>query len=104
MAAAIAGWTFFGAVRCRAARVSSDLLSPILPTREHGVSLERAVQLGDFGNRRQRVGCLVVAERFDDAAAKEVLPFHDEAVEHVTHSGIAAVGRERTHQRRPDEL
>ena len=104
MAAAIEGCTFFGAVRCRPASVSSVRLSPIFPIARTASSWSGPSSFAIVGQRRQRVRGLVVAERLDDSAAEEVLALHHQAVQHVANPGIGAVCRERARQRRTDEL
>jgi len=80
-----------------------------LPERQRRVVLKRAVELSDARNRVERERRLVVAERLDDAAAKEVL-----AARHVTDQCLACGGdfhalarrgrSERATDRRTDEL
>ena len=83
----------------------SDALVADLPQRKHRIVLQRAIELGDLGERRERVGALVVAERLDHRAAEEVLPLHDQRRSASSRGlRIVAVGGERARQRRPDEL
>ena len=75
-----------------------------LAHRQDGVFLQRPVALRDFGDRRERVGRVIVAERFDDRAAIEVLAAQDERGQRGLDRGIVAVGGQRAGQRRTDEL
>ena len=77
-----------------------------LPERHHRIVLERAIELGDRGERGHGVGGLVIAERLDHRAAEEVLAAIGLAHEHLLHRGIrrrarpargsATAGRTRT--------
>ena len=104
MPAAIEGCRFFGAVRCSAASVSSDRLSPILPMARTASSCSGPSSLAMVGERRQRVCGLVIAQRLDDPAAEEVLAFHHQTIQHVSNSGVGAVCGERAGQGGTHEL
>ena len=72
IAAAIDGCDLRGGALQRGKRLERSLVAD-LSQRQHRIVLQRAIELGDLGERREGVGALVVADRLDDGAAEEIL-------------------------------
>ena len=84
-------------------RLERPLVSD-LPERQRRIVLQRTVELRDGDERVVRVERLVIAKRFDDRAAEEVLSATDVSQQRLTHARIVALRRQRAHQRRAHEL
>ena len=82
---------------------------PDLAKRHRRIVLQRSIELRDGRNGVDSVRGLVVAERFDHGAPKEILASGDLTQQRLTGAGALLVGgrrerRHRTHERGPDEL
>src|SRR5262249_58567904 len=75
-----------------------------LSERERRIILQRALELCNGGHRVDGVLRLVVAQRFDDGAPKEVLAAGHFALGRLPYARVVAERGERSNQRRPYEL
>ena len=72
--------------------------------RQDRVVLEWPFELGDVGDRLERVGAAILTQRLDDHGAEQILPAHDQRAHRLADFGIAAVRRKRPCHRGTNEL
>ena len=75
-----------------------------LPQRQRRIVLQRALEARDGDQRIDGVGCLVIAQRFDDAAPEEVLPAHHLAEHRLARARVGAERGNRADERGAHEF